>query len=218
MDFNLRCIYLPLLMSAILLLANCSNNDLYDKLSNPASIANSGGNGPGGPPATIYLFSPVSTISGNLGGRAAADGTCVTARNSNTFPDNRCSNVHAVVSIASVDNLANMPGTYGLPTNQPILGPTIGPSGMIAQNWNSFINGALNNSLTAAGALPSLTSWWSFTAASGGTQTANNCSNGMSTTGNADVGSSTSTSTTAINSGTTTSCLSPQQQLLCVCF
>lgn len=149
---------------------------------------------------------------------AAADGTCVTARNSNTFPDNRCSNVHAVVSIASVDNLANMPGTYGLPTNQPILGPTIGPSGMIAQNWNSFINGALNNSLTAAGALPSSTSWWSFSAATGGTQTANNCSNGMSTTGNADVGSSTSTSTTAINSGTTTSCLSPQQQLLCVCF
>lgn len=218
MALNVQYIYLSLL-SIIFLLVNCNNYDLYDKLSNPASVTNSGGNGPGGPPITIYLFAPAAAnaTGGAIGGRSGADSTCVTARAQNTFQDNRCSNVHAVVSISAGDDIASMPNNYGIPANQPVLGPTVGPTQLIAANWSALFTPPLANTFAAAGAVAN--SWWSFSTTSG-TFSASNCSGGISQTGSTygDTGLASSIGATAINNGTAPACSSTGIYLLCVCY
>lgn len=146
-------------LAGIFLLSACSQHGLVDVLENPGRILSGQG--------AIYLYYTPGPIAGNLTSftssptpRAGGDAMCTMARNTYVFPDNRCKNYRAFVSLSTTDTIANMPTNYGIPANQPIHGPN---GTVIAQNWQQLASGTLETSLLAAGVTNHASNqFWSF--------------------------------------------------------
>ena len=67
----------------------------------------------------IVIFDAGGTYDGNLGGRAGADALCQASANRPAG----YTNVRAFLSVDVNDEIRDMPGNYGIPTNLPIVGP-----------------------------------------------------------------------------------------------
>ena len=93
---------------------------------------------------------------------AGADAQCATQRSSLTFPDSSCSNVRAFVSISAADQLQDMPASYAMPVDQPVLSIT---DTVLAPTWGDLfvVDGGgdyLSASLNAAGVSNRTDAFW----------------------------------------------------------
>jgi hypothetical protein len=69
--------------------------------------------------AVIVMFRTELFYTGDLGGRAGADGICNTEKTAN-FPTLSCPHVRAFLTVSDTDEIRDMPGNYGVPTNAPV--------------------------------------------------------------------------------------------------
>lgn len=107
-----------------------------------------------------------SLFDGNLGGRAGADAICQASGNRPAG----YTNFRAFLSVNGGDEIRDMPGNYGVPTNRPIVGPN---GTVIANDWADLLDGTIDVSLGTAG-LPTAGPFWSGSNADGSLG-ANNC-------------------------------------------
>lgn len=200
----------------------CYRDDLYDNTSSKTLAMVSLFQ----PLRTIYIFTdPVTTYTGNLGGRAGADALCQTLyTNFFSFLDTPVT-VKAFISVMPGDNIKDL--APGYPATAAVYGAkfdqTITP---IADTWDDLWITALvpllNNIQTATDAT---TQWWSGSDSNGSfdnsLSTWNNCSNWTSNSFLQDgqVGSLIQTNTTWIRRAI----FNPQpcstsRQLMCVAY
>ena len=100
-------------------------------------------------PAPTHLLLYSTFISpGNLGPRSSLDGSCVQSWG--------YSNYHAFIGYSNADSIANMPSTYGIPTNLPVQSLS---SVVIATDWAALMDGNIDVTLNSAGIVSS--TWWS---------------------------------------------------------
>jgi hypothetical protein len=102
-------------------------------------------------PLILYEESAVGR-NGNLGGRAGADTLCQASANG---PAGYI-NPRAFISVDANDEIRDMPGNYGVPTNVPIQSLT---GNVIATNWADLLDNTIAMTLQAAGVTTTL--WWS---------------------------------------------------------
>jgi hypothetical protein len=115
------------------------------------------------PPVTdqLFLFDG-GGVSGAIGGRAGADGMCAAAVSG--YPGLPSSHVRALISVDADDEIRDMPGLYGVPTDRQI----VGPAGLaIAEDWTGLLDGGIQLSLADAQILVSSSFWYSGSSAFG---------------------------------------------------
>lgn len=105
-------------------------------------------------PTTLVLYDAGGTFDGNLGGRAGADALCQASGNRPAG----YSNFRAFLSVNAGDEIRDMPGNYGVPTNLPIVGPN---GTQLAANWAGLLDGNIDATLAAAAVLGAGGTWWS---------------------------------------------------------
>jgi hypothetical protein len=124
----------------------------------------------------IFMFPEGTLRQGNLASssptaRTEIDALCMNAR-LHDYPAVPCLNVRGFISIDAADDIAGMPGNYGVPTGRKIVGPEkmAGPAGdmsypAVALNWVDLLDGTIGMTLTEGG----ITSdpWWSGSLADG---------------------------------------------------
>jgi hypothetical protein len=91
-------------------------------------------------PDSLVLFGTPNIFQGNLGGRSGADAKCLTYVDNELFSMiNSCSNVRAVISVSSSDEVRDMASNYGIPTNKKIRGR----NGMyLGKGWDNITGGS----------------------------------------------------------------------------
>ncbi len=147
----------------------------------------------------LVLFSTGSPSDGNLNGIAGAQLLCEAATQTGV------SKVH--VFINGVINttgkevlIADMPVTYGYPTDIPIYGLSAGGiETRMADDWIDLLDGTIDTSLYDAGVLPVDTDWWSNSNSNGTQPVPFNACNNFTTNssgGNSYVGYSSITNET----------------------
>ena len=147
----------------------------------------------------IYLFSiDPTTTTGNISGRIGADNLCQ-AKYTSDYTSLGCTQVRGFISIDGTDQIADMPGNYGVPIDVPILGPGGTP---IANDWADLLDGNILTTLQGAGVLAAL-SYWTGSNADGTFYSSVHCSNYTSTLGSGRIGSATATGSTWLSSATT---------------
>lgn len=173
-----KIIAILLLLGASIIFITCDRNDLYDNAKNDtlsllASLYNLNNGGgtttipPTTPPTVIYLYSAGTRPNGNLGGRAGANATCITAG-----PPVGTTTVQAFLSVSASDQIRDLvPSIY---QTLPVV--DAGGAMTIANTWNDLwtIPAGLNMSLADAGVLGPGAEWWSGSNLDG-TFNANNC-------------------------------------------
>ncbi len=119
---------------------------------------------PGYVPAKIYMFS-AGLHTGDLGGRTGAD-VLASAAVSGAGLAGTTRYAHAFISVSASDCIANMPSTYGFPSNIPVYAPN--GTTLIASNWSDLLDSSIPLSLESA--LPGINSgvmpyWWTGSSA-----------------------------------------------------
>ena len=121
------------------------------------------------PADSIVLFA-TPQYNGNLGGRSGADQICKDNLDNETITmfNNSCSNVRAVITVSSSDEIRDMASNYGVPTNKKIRGTN---GVLFANSWDNVTGGEnavseytgnfLNYSLYAG--IPELARGWIWT-------------------------------------------------------
>ena len=104
------------------------------------------------PVSGIVLYQTTATTDGNIGGRAGADAMCVAAKPSGLTQ----TDVRAFIGVGTGDDVQNLPGNYGVPTNVAFHGSD---GTEIASNWSDLFDGNIAVSLNSAGI--SASTYWS---------------------------------------------------------
>ncbi|HEY0715265.1 MAG TPA: hypothetical protein VGF45_21475, partial [Polyangia bacterium] len=155
----------------------------------------------------IRMFSG-GTSNGNMGGRVGADTLCANAASGWAVGKT----IHAFLSVAGADTIANMPTTYGFPSNVPIYG--LSGAVKIGDNWADLLDGSIDASLSAAGATAQPYTYTGSTAA--GALSGSTCSGFTLTTGFGTAGINNSTTSTWLVFGSS-SCLSARG-VVCIAY
>lgn len=174
----------------------------------------------------ITIFSAGPTANGILGNRATTSGLCSSAAATQMLT---CNTVVSLLSYSG-DQVSDFPTRYALPTTIPL----IGGGKTFATNWADFLDGSWSTCpgptcapSNAAGAnlIPDTTGGWSGTNSDG--TLGNNCNDWTATSDNANginpLCSGESDFFNGCSAGGTlygkpTSCTSPSQYLLCLCY
>ena len=123
---------------------------------------------------------------GDVGGRTGADSFC--SNWSFKIPKNlnSCSNIRALISISSTDEVRDMPSNYSLPSDKPVFNER---GHIIADNLTHLVSGNnLYNKLIGIQELfPSGNSYYWTGTSSGGELNSNNCSGFSSDGGNGQI-------------------------------
>jgi hypothetical protein len=135
---------------------------------------------------------------------------CMQARLSN-YPSMPCLNVRAFISITASDDIAGMPGNFGVPTGRKIVGPT---GITVAEYWADLLDGSIAVTLSDAGVASN--PWWSGSLSDGTLNASDNCSTWMSTSAKGASGKFNKTNADWI-AGNSPNC-SDSQIVLCVCW
>jgi hypothetical protein len=162
-------------------------------------------------PTKIYLIGSSTTVgSGVLGNRAATTTSCQNRRTTN-FPGLQCSSDLAFLSY-SADALIDAPANHGVPDTVPIVSVT---ESTIDSDWPGLFDGAILQSVNAAGVNTVVTSYWTGTAADGSTDL--NCTDWASPGGTGNRGFRTNTDGAWLNNSQV-ACNSGPQIFLCICW
>lgn len=95
--------------------------------------------------------------SGSIGGRSGTDALCNQAAQS--IPEiTGSATTRALISVSATDEIRDLPSNYGVPIDRPI---TSLYGVAIADNWSDLLDGTIDQSLVAAGALASGIFWYS---------------------------------------------------------
>jgi hypothetical protein len=166
------------------------------------------------PADSIVLYTTLKgqISNGNLGGRSGADQLCIESRDKSVMYliNNSCSNVRALISISSSDQIKDFVSLYNVPTNK-----------YVRNDLGRFITDNFSNLLTFSGdSLPlgligiTFTGQMVFTGSDvDGTSNSENCSGYTSTSGNSRV----ATLNTGFLGGTNTSC-NGTAPIMCICY
>lgn len=164
------------------------------------------------PTDRLVIFDGGGT-SGSIGGRLGADVLCSNAAQS--IPVIPGSAIRGLISVSASDEIRDLPMTYGVPTDRPI---TSQAGVAIADNWSDLLDGTIDQSLVAAGALASGTFWYSGSLDNGSvaTTTCSGWTDGSTLLGGR-YGSSSATDGRWINNSDAT-CGSPMYHVLCLAW
>jgi hypothetical protein len=126
---------------------------------------------------SLYLYPTYVWRKGDLGGRSGADAICNADKSQ--FPTLTCTHVRAFLSVNDADEIRDMPGNYGVPTNAPVKRPD---GATIDSSFAALLDG---NVLVPVG--PTLTNafqiWSGSTSAGAALQTCNGWTDGLSAGG-----------------------------------
>jgi len=210
-----RCAFIIIPILALLFHFNCDQNGLYNTAK---EAENSSYQTTDAPPTKIYMFaSDQFTNGGNFVGtgtaREGADAHCQAKYNSG-YTHLNCSNVRAFVSFGTIDELINMPGKYGVPSDLPIVSWN---GTEIAVNWADLFDATpLQNSMASAGVITA--TYWTGSFESG---LANETCLGWTSSiaiDNGTEGDSSSNTNTWLNFGSTDCSLANNKPVLCICW
>ncbi|MEZ4223647.1 MAG: hypothetical protein R3B13_22045 [Polyangiaceae bacterium] len=152
----------------------------------------------------------------NLGGRAGADTKCATALASEAVLAGATS--HAFISVSAADEIRDMPTTYSLPTNRPIVDVN---GKKIADDWADLLDGTIDVALdetAVLGAVGNNDSFWHSGSNADGSLHADNCSGWTVTSGAMQkAGRYKVTNSEWISWAATPAC-SGQYRLLCIAW
>jgi hypothetical protein len=171
----------------------------------------------------IFMF-PAGQYQGNIVAsgpvRAGIDALCMDSR-LRGYPALPCLNVRAFISIDSSDDIAGMPGNYGIPTDRKIVGPEkiVGPDGEIsypsvALDWADLLDGSIGMNLEDA--VITSKQWWSGSLSDGTFDASADCNGWTSTDPKGASGKFNRTDDQWIT-GNSPNC-SDRQMVLCVCW
>ncbi len=160
-------------------------------------------------------------VNGNLlaaGGlataRASADALCADALSD--FPDQVCTDVHALLSINDNDEILDMPTNYGVPQDLPVEGPT---GVQIDVDFAGLLDGSVAVSPADANAASEDVNLWTGSGGSG--QVLNTTCNGWTATGGAGplgFGSAGDSSSTTTWLGAVSASCNGANPLICICW
>ena len=167
----------------------------------------------------VFYFTPPN-FKGNLGGRTGADQICKNYLDNESISmfNNSCSNVRALISIDSNDEIRDMVSNYNVPTNKALRGPT----GLkFGTSWDNLTNGSWNYRLDIilgvyqAGSDSTNTPWGGST--TGGALDGIHCSNFTSNSGEGRTLSSQNNYGPNFYGGANANC-NEKKSLYCICF
>ena len=142
--------------------------------------------------------------------RDTIDSLCMQARLID-YPALPCLNVRAFISVSASDDIAGMPGNYGVPAGRKITGP----GGVtVVDNWSDLLDGTIDVNLFDAGVAPD--DWWSGSVSDGSFDGTDNCS-GWTSTGTKGSSGKNNKSDDEWIAGNVPNCSSPRL-VLCVCW
>ena len=172
-------------------------------------------------PADSIVFFSTPRVQGNLGGRSGADAICLNYLDNENISmfNNSCSNVRAVISIDSSDELRDMVSNYSIPTDRDIRGNT---GIKFGTSWNNFINqthwypistviGGMGGGMGHTSSPGLYYQYWSGSTTSGALK--QHCSNFTSLSGTGTYANGNS----VYNAGPSEGC-NLQYKVLCICF
>ncbi len=166
-------------------------------------------------PADSIVFFPTPSVQGNLGGRSGADALCLSYLDNERISmfNNSCSNVRAVISIDSNDELRDMVSNYSIPTDRDLRGNT---GIKFGTSWNNFTNRDYWYPIaTVLGGMGDGGSWnykfWSGNDIYGAVT--NNCSGFTSVSGTANFRNGNN-----IGGSVSAEGCNIQNKVLCICF
>ena len=163
----------------------------------------------------LVLFHAGQTQS-SLGGRAGADAKCVTALAAEAALTG--ASVHAFISVTATDEIRDMPTTYSLPTNRPIVDVN---GKKIADDWADLLDGTIDVALdetAVLGAVGNNDSFWHSGSNADGSLHADNCSGWTVSSGSQQkAGRYKVTNSEWISWAATPAC-SGQYRLLCIAW
>ena len=166
------------------------------------------------PADSIVLYTTLhgQVSNGNLGGRSGADQLCKESRDKSVMYliNNSCSNVRALISISSSDQIKDFVSLYNVPTNKHV-----------RNDLGRFITDNFSNLLSFSGdSFPlghiglTFRTHMVFTGSDrDGTSNSQNCSGYTSTSGNSAVANQES----GFLGGTNATC-NTAVQIMCICF
>ncbi len=196
--------------------------DATDAVGSSSSTAGDESSSSSGPaPLERILMFTSAPVNGNLlaaGGlataRASADALC--AEMLDELPEQACTNVHALLSVNTNDEIQDMPTNYGVPEDLPIEGPT---GVEVDANFAGLLDGSVAVSPVDAEVASGEVNLWTGSGISG--EALNTTCNGWTATegagplGFGSVGNPSNTTTwIAALSG---SC-NGANQLICICW
>lgn len=165
---------------------------------------------------TVFLFRTSTTYQGDLAPPATEsvrndiDNLCMQARLAD-YPSMPCLNVRAFISISASDDIAGMPGNFGVPTGRKIVGPT---GITVAEYWADLLDGSIAVPLSDAGVASN--PWWSGSLSDGTFDASDNCSTWMSTSTKGASGKDNKTNADWI-AANSPNC-NDSQLVLCLCW
>jgi len=193
-----------------------------DTSGSPGTTAGDDTSSTSGPvPVERILMFASAPVNGNLlaaGGlataRASADALCADALDK--LPGQKCPDVHALLSINSNDEIADMPANYGVPQDLPVEGPT---GVEVDVDFAGLLDGSIAVSPVDADVASGEVNLWSGSGISG--EVLNTTCNGWTATsgagplgfGSAGQPSSTTTWLAAISGSCNTA-----NELICICW
>lgn len=151
----------------------------------------------------LFLYSTDTALKGSqVGNRATSTAACKAHA---TYTTLNCTNGVALASYPGGDDIAAMTTTYSFDSSLDVRGPT---GTQIATSWSDFLDGTILASFDSAGVTSSLEYWWSGSDENGEESAGKTCSGFTSTSGNGEVGKTTSTDGGEIFSFAEASCAS----------
>lgn len=172
------------------------------------------------PADSIVFYSTPPNFKGNLGGRTGADQICKNYLDNESISmfNNSCSNVRALISVDSNDEIRDMVSNYNVPTNRALRGPT----GLkFGTSWDNLTNGSWDYRLDViigayqAGSDETKKPWGGST--TGGALDSIHCSNFTSNSGEGRTLSSQNIYGPNFFGGTNANC-NGKRTLYCICF
>ena len=85
----------------------------------------------------IFVYGSNTYVDGDLGGRNGADSECAGDNVIPTFYNN-CTNIRALISTSSTDEIRDMPSNYSVPENKPVFNTQ---GNYLADNFSKLISG-----------------------------------------------------------------------------
>jgi hypothetical protein len=174
-----------------------------------------GAAGSGNTPAIIVFDAGTANTGATFSGRAGLDNLCLTAKNAQSIPGGT---PHALISVSAVDDIADFPALYGLPTDRPFA--SVGGD-VIADDFADLLDGTIDMSIEEAGILLGEPGLWFTGSNADGTASENTCE-GWTTTQHSSVspranyGYTGNTNSWWLDGSSTATCAAAQYHVLCL--
>jgi len=173
-----------------------------------------GAGGSANAPVIVVFDGGTRNTGATWSGRTGLDNVCQSAKTAQSIAGGA---PHALISVTSVDEIADFPTLYGLPTNRAFASVS---GAVIADDFADLLDGSLDLSIEAAGILLSEPGLWFTGSNADGTASTNTCQGWTTTVHSneirANYGYTGNTDSWWLDGSATATCAAVQYHILCV--